>query len=111
MLLHLVLLDDWSADPDRPYAPPSLADEGFTHCSPDEPMILANADRYFRDAPGALLVLVLDEARLRSEVRWEESRGVLFPHVHGPVDRDAVTAVLEVRRDADGRARELVSRS
>ncbi|MEU8544933.1 DUF952 domain-containing protein [Streptomyces sp. NPDC048717] len=111
MLLHLVPLDDWSAGPDRPYAPPSLAEEGFTHCSPDKATALAIADAYYRDVPGPLLVLVLDEARLGAELRWEESRGGLFPHLYGPVEREAVTEVLEVRRDADGRARELVPRS
>ncbi|MEU7027595.1 DUF952 domain-containing protein [Streptomyces sp. NPDC046275] len=114
MLLHLVPLDVWSADPDLPYAPPSLAAEGFVHCSGDEPSALAVADRYYRDVPGTLLVLVIDESRLGGEVRWEgsgSSEGVLFPHVYGPIERSAVTEVLEVRRDADGRARELAPRA
>ncbi|MFG3036787.1 DUF952 domain-containing protein [Streptomyces sp. NPDC048330] len=111
MLLHVVPLTDWSASPDAPYAPPSLAAEGFVHCSADEATALAIADAHYRDVPGPLLVLVIDEARLGAEVRWEGSGGVLFPHVYGPVDRAAVTAVREVRRDADGRARELVPRT
>lgn len=114
MLLHLVPSAVWSAacaDPSAPYAPPSLAAEGFVHCSPDEPAVLAIADAHYRDVPGPLLVLVLDETRLGAEVRREGSGGVVFPHVYGPIERDAVTAVLQVRRDADGRARELVPRS
>ncbi|MFF9343008.1 MULTISPECIES: DUF952 domain-containing protein [unclassified Streptomyces] len=110
MLFHVVPLDVWSADPARPYAPPSLAAEGFVHCSPDERSALAVADARHRDAPGPLLVLVLDETLLSGEVRWEGSEGRLFPHVYGPVERGAVTAVLEVLRDADGRARELAPR-
>ncbi|MFI8827935.1 DUF952 domain-containing protein [Streptomyces sp. NPDC053431] len=107
MLLHVVPLDEWSADPELPYAPPSLAAEGFVHCSPDEPAALAIADGHYRDVPGPLLVLVIDETRLSGEVRWEGSEDMLFPHVYGPVERAAVTSVLEVRRDAEGRAREL----
>ncbi|MDV9189994.1 DUF952 domain-containing protein [Streptomyces sp. SR27] len=110
MLLHVVPLADWSASPavpDAPYAPASLAAEGFVHCSPDESAALAIADAHYRDAAGPLLVLVIDETRLSGEVRHEGSGGVLFPHVYGPIERDAVTSVLEVRRDADGRAREL----
>ena len=110
MLLHVVPLADWSTDPDLPYAPPSLAAEGFVHCSADAPAALAIADGPYRDAPGPLLVLVIDESRLTAEVRWEGSGDVLFPHVYGPVERAAVTEVLEVRRDEDGRARELVPR-
>ncbi|MFB7867486.1 DUF952 domain-containing protein [Streptomyces sp. NPDC056069] len=111
MLLHVVPLDEWSADPELPYAPPSLAAEGFVHCSPDEPAALAIADARYRDVPGTLLVLVIDETRLSGEVRWEGSEDVLYPHVYGPVERAAVTAVLEVRRDGDGRARELAPRA
>ncbi|MER5739863.1 MULTISPECIES: DUF952 domain-containing protein [unclassified Streptomyces] len=110
MLLHVVPLDAWSADPGRPYAPPSLAAEGFVHCSQDERSALAVADAHYRDVPGPLLVLVLDESLLSGEVRWEGSGDRLFPHVYGPVERAAVSAVLEVRRDADGRARELAPR-
>ncbi|MCX2182625.1 DUF952 domain-containing protein [Streptomyces sp. SKN60] len=111
MLLHVVPVDDWSADPGLPYAPPSLAAEGFVHCSPDERAALTIADGHYRDVPGTLLVLVIDESRLGGEVRWEGAGDVLFPHVYGPIERSAVTAVLEVRRDADGRARELAPRA
>ncbi|MBP2581185.1 uncharacterized protein (DUF952 family) [Streptomyces sp. PvR006] len=110
MLLHVVPLADWSAAPDAPYAPASLAAEGFVHCSPDEAAALVIADTRYRDVRGPLLVLVIDEERLAGEVRWEGSGGTLFPHVYGPVERDAVASVLEVRRDADGRARELTPR-
>ncbi|MFC9339131.1 DUF952 domain-containing protein [Streptomyces sp. NPDC057020] len=110
MLLHVVPLADWSAAPDAPYAPASLAAEGFVHCSPDEAAALVIADTRYRNVPGPLLVLVIDEERLAGEVRWEGSGGTLFPHVYGPVERDAVASVLEVRRDADGRARELAPR-
>lgn len=33
----------------------------------------------------------------------------LFPHVFGPLDRGAVTRVLEVRWDEEGRAAELTT--
>ncbi|MFG3491043.1 DUF952 domain-containing protein [Streptomyces sp. NPDC047972] len=111
MLLHVVPLADWSAAPDAPYAPPSLAAEGFVHCSPDEAAALVIADTRYRDVPGPLLVLVIDEGRLAAEVRREGAGATLFPHVYGPIEREAVTAVLEVRRNADGRARELTARA
>ncbi|MEV7280334.1 DUF952 domain-containing protein [Streptomyces sp. NPDC093111] len=107
MLMHVVPLDAWSADPGLPYAPPSLAAEGFVHCSPDGTAALAVADAHYRNAAGPLLVLVVDESLLSGEVRWEGSEDLLFPHVYGPIERAAVTELLEVRRDEDGRAREL----
>ncbi|MEU9981515.1 DUF952 domain-containing protein [Streptomyces sp. NPDC050856] len=117
MLYHVVPLADWSVHPEEPYAPPSLAAEGFVHCSPDEATALGIADAFHRRAPGPLLVLRIDESLLSADVRWESADGgdgadgPLFPHVYGPVERAAVTGLLEVRRDADGRAEGLVPRA
>ncbi|WP_432094947.1 DUF952 domain-containing protein [Streptomyces sp. bgisy100] len=113
MIFHVVPLDDWLAVPDRPYAPPTLGDEGFIHCSPDEATSLAVADAFFREAVGPLMVLLIDEQLLDAPVRWEPATfppppgsgpGVLFPHVYGHINRTAVAGMLEVRRDAEGRA-------
>lgn len=103
MLLHVVPEPEWSAAPGHPYRPASLASEGFVHCSADEDTALAIADAHYRDVPGPLLLLALDEALLTAEVRWEGPEGRLFPHVYGPVDRAAVVDVREIRRDGAGR--------
>lgn len=113
MIFHVVPLDDWLRSPDRPYSPPALAEEGFIHCSPDEPTALAVADAFYREAIGPLMVLLIDERVLDAPVRWEppeplpppgSAPGVLFPHVYGRVNRNAVAGMLEVERAADGRA-------
>lgn len=107
-ILHLVPAPSWAVDPDRPYAPASLAEEGFVHCSPDVATTLAVATAFYAGAPRPLLVLHLDVARLRAEVVLEAPSpapppgvrdDVLFPHVRGPLDRDAVTSVGEVEWD------------
>ncbi len=87
------------ADADRLMAegvlePPSLAAEGFVHCSTDE-QVVATTDRWF--APDAQLVLLeLDPGRLGSaELRWPEVYpGQRFPHVHGPLRAEAVVTRL-----------------
>ncbi|KUH37263.1 MULTISPECIES: DUF952 domain-containing protein [Streptomyces] len=111
MIFHVVPLAEWAADPGLPYRPASLAREGFVHCSADAAGALAVAGAHYRDVPGTLLALVVDEELLTAEVRWEESGTDVFPHVYGPLERSAVTAVLEVRRGTDGEARELVPRA
>ncbi|MER7108989.1 DUF952 domain-containing protein [Streptomyces sp. NPDC000229] len=103
MLLHVVPEPEWSAGAENPYRPASLAREGFVHCSGDEETALAVAGAHYRDVPGPLLLLTLDEALLTAEVRREGTGDRLFPHVYGPVDRAAVTGVREIRRDAAGR--------
>jgi uncharacterized protein (DUF952 family) len=116
MIYHVVPLTVWNTAPCQAYAPASLTEEGFVHCSPDEATTLAVVNAFYRDAPRPLLVLALDEARLTARVEWEAaapapppgvSGDTLFPHVFGPLDRDAVDHVLEVRWDEKGRASEL----
>lgn len=116
MIYHAVPLSEWSAKTDRPYAPSSLAEEGFVHCSPDEATTLAVVNAFYRSAPRPLLVLCLDEDRLTARVEHEAAapapppgvaEDTLFPHVFGPVNRDAVERILEVEWDEEGLARGL----
>ncbi|MER6953708.1 MULTISPECIES: DUF952 domain-containing protein [unclassified Streptomyces] len=123
MIYHVVTHAEWDAacavGPDRPYAPASLVQEGFVHCSPDEETTLAVVNAFYRSASRPLLALVVDEERLAARCEWEAAapapppgvaEGTLFPHVFGPLDRDAVARVLEVRWDAEGRAVGLTDR-
>ncbi|MEJ8644923.1 DUF952 domain-containing protein [Streptomyces sp. MS1.HAVA.3] len=98
MIFHIVPLADWTAAPELPYAPPSLTSEGFVHCSADRPTALGIADTHYRAVPGILLAVELDEGALTAEVRREGESGGLYPHVHGPLNRDAVIHVWEVVR-------------
>lgn len=75
-------------------------ESGFIHCSSRE-QVGATALRVFAAEP-ALVVAAIDADALGESVRWEESTGDgVFPHVYGPVPRDAVTAVYEVAGAAD----------
>ena len=113
MIYHVVTAADWNACPGQPYGPSSLAEDGFVHCSPDEATTLAVVNAFYRDASRPLLVLLLDEERLASRVVWEEAvpvpppgvgADIVFPHVFGLINRDAVTGVLEIQWDGEGRA-------
>jgi uncharacterized protein (DUF952 family) len=113
MIYHVVTQSDWTADPDQPYTPASLTEDGFVHCAPDEPTTLAVVNAFYRNTPRPLLVLVLDESRLTARTEWEAAvpspppgvpDGALFPHVFGHIDRDAVDQILEVTWDENGRA-------
>lgn len=111
MILHLVAADEWAVATD-PYAPASLATEGFVHATDDETTLLEVANRFYRQVPGEVLVLVIDEALLDAEVRREAAAHPdgspttadepLFPHVYGPISRRAVAAVRRVQRSPDG---------
>src|SRR5207248_7114877 len=73
VILHLMPVAAWEAwrDDRRGYEPPSLATEGFVHCTGDDDLMLVVATRFYAGEAGDLVVVTLDEARLTSEVRWE----------------------------------------
>ncbi|MDL1942207.1 DUF952 domain-containing protein [Chloroflexi bacterium CFX2] len=107
MILHITSRQEWlEAQARGEYAAPSLAGEGFIHCSTDK-QILNVANAFYRGRTD-LVVLALDETRIRSEVRWEAPAGPkvdsiseadLFPHVYGPINLDAIASVLDFQPD------------
>jgi uncharacterized protein (DUF952 family) len=94
-VLHITTAEAWAeAQRSGAVAPPSLAAEGFVHCS-TRAQLDATLARHFPGA-GRLTLLVLDPAAA-GDLRWEESRpGEAFPHVYGPIPTAAVIAVEEV---------------
>jgi len=103
VIYHLTSREAWSAAQDAgEYEAPSLADEGFIHCSADEAQTLRVAGRLYQGRTG-LQVLDVDTARLKSEVRREPSRsGEIYPHIYGRISLDAVVRVRDLALDADG---------
>ncbi|MEC3893350.1 DUF952 domain-containing protein [Nocardiopsis sp. LDBS1602] len=108
-ILHLTELSRWRAGGD--IEAESLVTEGFLHASPDEPTMLAVANRFYARTAEPMVVLVVDTDHLEAEVRWEAAdpapppgvgAEVLFPHVYGPIPRAAVVEVLYPVRDAQG---------
>jgi uncharacterized protein (DUF952 family) len=104
-ILHISTTADW-ADARRSgeVRPPSLAEQGFTHCS-DLGTVHLPAGRLFAGRTD-LLLLVLDPARLGAPLRWEPGdgnpAGPWFPHVYGPIPVAAVAAVMPFPPDPDG---------
>lgn len=72
--------------------PPSLATEGFVHCS-TAAEVVATTQRYYAEVDDLVLV-ELDLELMDADVSWPEVYpGRRFPHVHGPLTGDAVLAV------------------
>lgn len=73
----------------------SLQTERFIHCCTQQ-QIEGVLLRYFKGQTG-LLILEIDEALLQPELRYEEStQNELFPHVYGPINRNAIRSVKKV---------------
>jgi uncharacterized protein (DUF952 family)/quercetin dioxygenase-like cupin family protein len=99
LIYHLAFRGDWErAREDGEYRISTLGrtleEEGFIHCSLSG-QVDGVASRFFV-GQSDLVLLAIDEQRVRVDVRHEavadsEER---FPHVYGPLNVDAVVAVL-----------------
>ena len=95
MIYHITSRTSWqAAQQSGVYTADSLAAQGFIHCSrADQVVRVANT---WYTAQHGLVLLEIDETRLKPEVRWEpgtDRPDELFPHIYGPLNLDAVSRV------------------
>lgn len=107
-IYHLAPAARWHAWPSgAAYLPAEYEADGFVHCTASEELMLAVANRFYRNVPGAFVLLVVDPARLSASLRWERPQpddglAPLFPHIYGPIDAAAIIGARAARRAADG---------
>ncbi len=107
MICHIASREAWAeAKADGIYRAPSLASEGFIHCSRLD-QILSVANDFYRGQSN-LLLLCIDEGKLTGDLRWEApshpqpasaaatAGEAVFPHLYGPLNLDAVVAVYDL---------------
>jgi uncharacterized protein (DUF952 family) len=98
---HLVSRRDWDKPRTGPFKAESLKSEGFIHCSNREQVVGA-ANRFYEKEAEHLL-LTIDAQLLTSLLCDEDSgSGERFPHIYGPIDRQAIIKVEPMRRDSRG---------
>jgi uncharacterized protein (DUF952 family) len=100
--LHLLPHEVWERAKNLPeYVPEAFAADGFVHCTNGDDEMVAVGNRYYRGDPRPFLVLTIAVDALRSPVRYDDVKR-LFPHVYGPINREAVIGARRVIRDRDG---------
>lgn len=104
LIYHLVPQAVWAAAPtDQPYTPADYEREGFIHCTQGEAQVAVVANRYYRHDARVWLVLIIDEDAVVPAIKYEPGRdGQLYPHIYGPLNRDAVITSQVMPRDPDG---------
>ena len=103
MLLHIITLADWEvAKVNGELTNPSLATEGFIHCSYANQVLTPANERY--GGRDDLHLLVIDPDAVIPDVVVEDSygSGTAFPHIYGPLNVDAVLSVLPFPRAGSG---------
>jgi len=92
----------WASQPAAAdYVPEAFDADGFIHCTDGAANLIATANRYYRDDARDYVVLVIVRARIRADVRYEDVARV-YPHIYGPLNRDAIERVAPVTRARDG---------
>lgn len=99
MIYHITDRDSWNnALSSGFYSPESLSSDGYIHCSFFS-QVNYTKENYFKGKEG-LIVLFIDEDRLKSECRTEKGSGGsesdLFPHIYGTLNTDAVCDIREL---------------
>jgi uncharacterized protein (DUF952 family) len=105
-IFHIVDKDEWStAKKNGTYSPPSLDKDGFIHCSRADQVIKV-ANSFFKNKPN-LVILRIDQSKVENEIKTEAPleapwSDILYPHIYGELNIDAVECELEFPCQSDG---------
>src|SRR5919205_1066757 len=83
------------------YVPPRFAQEGFIHCTDDAEEMGRVANRLYRSEPPPHLYLYIDKDKVHAPIRYDDTARK-YPHIYGPLNRDAIIDIREARRDGNG---------
>ena len=95
IIYHVTTDSDWKAAQEKGfYDHPSLAAEGFIHCS-QEHQVPGVLQRYFAGKMD-LVKLVIDTDKLTSKFvfDWSPSTADTFPHIYGVINSEAVADII-----------------
>ena len=78
------------------YTAPSLALEGFIHCSAEQ-QVAGVLERYYKGQSG-LLKLKIEKSKVERPLIFELAGSIneVFPHIHGAINLNAVVEVIEL---------------
>lgn len=102
-IFHITTSELWRRSiPRGQYTPGSLRAEGFIHCSRQE-QVLGVANARFPGQDG-LVLLSIDTSDVMSVIQDDIAPGTdeTYPHIYGPLNHDAVKAVIDFPPSADG---------
>src|SRR6266853_552453 len=90
-----------SLDASTPYVPEAFAREGFIHTTEGREAVPIVLTMHYKTSREPWVVLYIDQERVTSPIRYDDPAEV-FPHIYGPLNRDAIVAVRDIGRAPDG---------
>jgi uncharacterized protein (DUF952 family) len=88
-------------DPNEDYLPPHFEQDGFIHCTDGAENMANTGNRHYRDDTRDFYILYIDTERVKSPIKYEDP-GRIYPHIYGPVSRDAIVDRRVAMRERDG---------
>ena len=119
-IYHLVPAGYYESQPEnQPYLPATFAEEKFIHCTAGVALLLEIANTYFDTLSEPLLVLEIIPKQVTAPIKFEKpippagqaatdkstdvnGQDILFPHIYGPLNRDAISTCFALHRDKAG---------
>jgi uncharacterized protein (DUF952 family) len=94
----------WKAFKDKKeYIPRDYEQEGFIHATKGNDLLIKVANRVYKDFTEELLLLIIDENNITSDVKYEQAKdGNLYPHIYGPLNTNAITEIRLMKRTENG---------
>jgi uncharacterized protein (DUF952 family) len=89
------------ADQDYQPEPMATGKEEFIHCTTGPQNMVDTAHRYYRNDPRSYYLLVIDLDKVRAPTRYDAPNQI-YPHIYGPLNRDAILEVRNFERAPDG---------
>lgn len=77
-----------------------LKTEGFIHASPANQLTRV-ANKYYRNVKD-LRCAIVAKKRVLAQVKYEAATGGVYPHIFGPLNTDAIDAVVSILPKDDG---------
>lgn len=79
------------------YINPSLETRGFIHSVTKENMHIIAKRYLLMQEP--VVILVIDETKVKADIVYEESKGITYPHIYGKIEKNAIIKVLPMLKD------------
>ena len=93
-IFHVVIPEMWAIFDGDLYEHASLKSEGFIHCSFAK-QLAGVLERYYKGVD-KVVILMIESEKLSSELVNEPSTGgEIYPHIYGPINRNAIVSVEE----------------
>ena len=101
MIYHIAIHGEWDAQADMPtYVPDRYRKDWFIHCS--ELQQLERVADYNLRGRSDLLLLEIMPTRLQPETRYQQGGREKYPHIYGPINRDAISRTVPVACNPHG---------